>query len=155
MNIQGHAYQLTAYEVGGAIDYKAYLKDIVKEQLEESTFEEILEAYNHYCRENSYEEFLENDEELFETYFETMIEAVRATQYGKYNFADDYAKFNGYANLDSYSEYEVIKEILEDTNFHSYIIDWAEDFDFINIEELIEKEAEISLQAYELISKGY
>ena len=155
MNIQGHAYQLTAYEVGGAIDYKAYLRDIVKEQLEESTLEELLEAYNYYCRENEYEEFLENDEELFETYFETMIEAVRATQYGKYNFADDYVKFNGYANLDSYSEYEVIKEITEDTNFHDYLIDCREDFNLINIEELIEKEAEISLLTYDLISKGY
>lgn len=155
MNIQGHAYQLTAYEVGGAIDFKEYLKDIVKEQLEDCTLDEVIEAYNHYCRENSYEEFLENESETFEIYFDSMIEAVRATQYGNYNFADNYVRFNGYGNLDSYSEYEMINEMIEDTSFHNYIIEWREEFEIINIEELIEKEAEITLLAYDLISKGY
>ena len=155
MNIKGHSYQITAYAVGGTIDFKEYLKDIVVEQLEESRFDEVLEAYNHYCRENSYEEFLENDDEVFETYFGSMIDAVRATQYGNYNFADDYVKFNGYGNLDSFNQYEVINEILEDTSFHYYIIEWRENFEIINIEELIKNKDVILREAYELIKEGY
>ena len=39
------------------------------------------------------------------------MEAIRATYYGNYNYNDDYVKFNGYGNIDSYSEYERIEEI--------------------------------------------
>lgn len=155
MKIQDHAYQLTAYENGFFIDYRSYLKDVVAEKLDEVDFETKLEAYNHYCAENSYEEFLNNDEELFEIYFKNSLEAVRATQYGDYNFAHDYVKFNGYGNLDSYDEYQVEMEILQDTSFHNYIIDWIEDFDFIDIEDLLENKEEILKEAYKLIKLGY
>ncbi len=155
MNIQEHAYQLTAYEVGGYIDFRAYLKDCVREQLEDTDFDTMLEAYNFYCGENSYEEFLNNDEELFETYFKNSLEAVRATHYGDYNFAHDYVKFNGYGNLDSYNDFEVELEILEDTSFHNYIIDWLEDFSFIDLRYLIDNKKEILKEAYNLVKQGY
>ena len=155
MNIQDHAYQLTAYEIGGAIDFKKYVEDIVKEQLEESEFSLVLEAYNKYCSDNNYEEFWINDEEFFDTFFPNSMEAVRATTYGDYRYTDDYVKLNGYENIDSYNEYQVIREILEDKTFHTYIVDYIEDFDFIDIEELLENGAEITLEAYKLVSKGY
>ena len=37
------------------------------------------------------------------------MEAIRATYYGDYNYNDEYVKFNGYGNIDSYSEYERIE----------------------------------------------
>ena len=61
------------------------------------------------CLENL--DFFENDEEFFNTFFENPMEAIRATYYGNYNYNDDYVKFNGYGNIDSYSEYERIEEI--------------------------------------------
>ena len=56
-------------------------------------------------------DFWENDEEFFNTFFNNPMEAIRATYYGNYNYNDDYVKFNGYGNIDSYSEYERIEEI--------------------------------------------
>ena len=61
------------------------------------------------CLENL--DFWENDEEFFNTFFENPMDAIRATYYGNYNYNDDYVKFNGYGNIDSYSEYERIEEI--------------------------------------------
>ena len=61
------------------------------------------------CLENL--DFWENDEEFFNTFFDNPMEAIRATYYGNYNYNDEYVKFNGYGNVDSYSEYERIEEI--------------------------------------------
>ena len=61
------------------------------------------------CLENL--DFWENDEDFFNTFFNNPMEAIRATYYGNYNYNDDYVKFNGYGNIDSYSEYERIEEI--------------------------------------------
>lgn len=58
-----------------------------------------------------YLEFWENDEEFFNTYFNSPMEAIRATYYGDYNYNDDYVRFNGYGNIDSYDEYEKNEEI--------------------------------------------
>lgn len=47
-------------------------------------------------------EIFTNDEDFFNTFFENNpMEAVRATQFGRYNFNDPYVWFNGYANLAS------------------------------------------------------
>ena len=56
-------------------------------------------------------DFWENDEEFFNTFFDNPMEAIRATYYGNYNYNDDYVKFNGYGNIDSYSEEEKNEEI--------------------------------------------
>lgn len=56
-------------------------------------------------------DFWENDEDFFNTFFNNPMDAIRATYYGNYNYNDDYVKFNGYGNIDSYSEYERIEEI--------------------------------------------
>ena len=61
------------------------------------------------CLENL--DFWENDEEFFNTFFNNPMEAIRATYYGDYNYNDEYVKFNGYGNIDSYTEYERIEEI--------------------------------------------
>lgn len=56
--------------------------------------------------------YFENDEEFFNTYFKDKpMEAVRACNYGDYNYCDEYVKFNGYGNLDSYSEYSRNEEL--------------------------------------------
>ena len=56
-------------------------------------------------------EFFENDGDFFESFFENKLDAVRATFYGDYKFNDDYVRFNGYGNLESFSEYDMIEEI--------------------------------------------
>ena len=155
MNIQEHAYQLTAYEKGGFIDLKDYMKDIIKSQLEDTDFDTLLIAYNEYCIENLYEEFLDNDEETLQMYFKNMTDVIRATQYGEYNLYDDYIRFNGYGNIDSFDSREVEEEIKTDHNFIEHILNWIEDYDFVDISELIENKETILKETYNLVAQGY
>lgn len=155
MNIQEHAYQLTAYEKGGLIDIKDYIKDLIKEEFNYLNLSTLLEAYNEYCSQNSYEEFFINEEETFEIFFKSMTDVIRATQYGDYNLYDEYIKFNGYGNLDSYTDEEVKTEIMNDTSFIEYTLEWIESCDFINLDEITDNEEEILKEAYKLVKLGY
>ena len=61
-----------------------------------------------------YLEYWDNDEEFFTTFFHNdPMEAVRASYYGNYNFNDDFVRFNGYANLESFNDWELEKEYKE------------------------------------------
>ena len=88
-------------------------KEKIREYLlnNEETLLDVVSELNCWngCLENL--EFWENDEEFFNTFFDNPMEAIRATYYGDYNYNDEYVKFNGYGNIDSYSEYERIEEI--------------------------------------------
>ena len=88
-------------------------KNEIREYLlnNEETLLEVVSELNSWngCLENL--EFWENDEEFFNTFFNNPMDAIRATYYGNYNYNDDYVKFNGYGNIDSYSEYDRIEEI--------------------------------------------
>lgn len=95
------------------------------------------------CLENL--DFWENDEEFFNTFFDNPMEAIRATYYGNYNYNDDYVKFNGYGNIDSYSEYERIEEIKD--SIDDIVENLIEYKDCIcindgNLEELLDEEEE-------------
>lgn len=61
---------------------------------------------------------MENDEEFFEIHFAgNPLEAVRAAQYGDYKYSDDYVRFDGYANLESFDKWEyenLLKESLDE-----------------------------------------
>ena len=88
-------------------------KEKIREYLlnNEETLLDVVSELNSWngCLENL--EFWENDEEFFNTFFDNPMEAIRATYYGNYNYNDEYVKFNGYGNIDSYTEYERIEEI--------------------------------------------
>ena len=88
-------------------------KEKIREYLlnNEETLLDVVNELNSWnnCLENL--DFWENDEEFFNTFFNNPMEAIRATYYGNYNYNDEYVKFNGYGNIDSYSEYERIEEI--------------------------------------------
>ena len=88
-------------------------------------------------------EFWENDGYFFDCVFENKLDVARAIYYGDYNYNDDYVRINGYGNLESFSEYDMIEEI------KAYIEDIVENLieykDNIcisdgNLEELLEEE---------------
>ena len=88
-------------------------KEKIREYLlnNEETLLDVVSELNSWNGCLDYLDFWENDEEFFNTFFENPMDAIRATYYGNYNYNDDYVKFNGYGNIDSYSEYERIEEI--------------------------------------------
>lgn len=83
-----------------------------------------------------------NDKYFFEHFFQNNpMEAVRATQFGKYNYKDTYVWFNGYANLES-TEWEDelplhdVEELFEwCMNNTSYISHFDEFENFLSVVE--------------------
>ena len=62
---------------------------------------QTVEEINNYNEELDYLKYYQNDEEFFDTFFANKpMDAVRAVQYGEYNYCDDYVKFDGYGMLE-------------------------------------------------------
>ena len=81
-----------------------------------NNIEELRDVVNELNRWNGcldWLEFFENDEEFFESFYSGIngLEIARAIYYGDYNYNDDYVRIDGYGNLVSYTEYEMIEEI--------------------------------------------
>ena len=92
-------------------------------------------------------EYWNNDDDFFNTFFyNNPTEAVRSAYYGDYNYCDDYVRFNGYGNLESFNDYDLEKEYKEYINEivnallkHYQEIGITDD----NLKELIEKYEEV------------
>ena len=112
----------------------------------EDTLIDVVGELNSYNGCLDYLDFWENDEEFFNTYFNNNpMEAVRATYYGNYNYNDDYVRFNGYGNLESFDEYAKNEEIKD--NIDDIVDNLIEYYDYIEIykkelQELLEEENE-------------
>lgn len=89
------------------------MNEKIKEYLQENeeVLMEIVNEINSYDGSLDWLEFYENDDDFIENMFKTKRDAVRAVCFGNYNYADDFIKFNGYGNLESYSEYQVIEKM--------------------------------------------
>lgn len=76
---------------------------------------EKIVIYNEYCLEhgNSDDMLYNFDDEFFTMAFgNNPIEAARATFFGKIqNWSDEYIRFNGYGNLESVNEFDVVEEV--------------------------------------------
>ena len=80
----------------------------------------------------NYLEYYENDEDFFnDFFFNNPMEAVRSSFYGDYKFCDEYVKFNGYGNLESFNDYDLEKEYKE--NIDDIIKALVEHYEEMNI----------------------
>lgn len=155
MTIDELAYQLTAYEKWGVIDYVQGLIDLVfNSYMEDAEDYDIIAKYNEYLEANNYYDDMwqANDEEFFSVYFSDPMEAVRASFYGDYRYMDDYVKFNAYGNLESAETWQVLKQIKEDSDFAKWCIYNDEAFD-----ELMDGDnmQAIKNEALKLVAQGY
>lgn len=146
--IKSNAILLTQYERVGSVGMEE-----VKELWADEYFEpaDYLSEYNEYLAEQGYDGYFQFDEldELLEGY--SPIDIIRMWHFGDNNnsFMDEYFTFNGYGNIRTCTEYEVIQEIKEDPDFYS----WLVDNNYIEIDE--EEAQEIIEEANELIKQGY
>lgn len=143
--IEHSAYMLTAYEMWGLIDVKQYgIDEIITPYLDGLDDSDLVGAYNEFADENGSEPYYNNDEEIFCGM--DPMEAVRCTYYGNYNFVDEYARFNGYGNIDTYSAYQVRESIMKEDGFLSWVHDnYYED----------DKKEEREAATLELVKQGY
>ena len=90
-------------------------ENLVKEYLleNEDVLISVVQELNGWNGCLDYLEFWENDEEFFELFYSGMngLEIARAIYYGDYNYNDDYVRINGYGNLESYTEDEIIEKM--------------------------------------------
>lgn len=69
----------------------------------------LVKLWNDYCEDtNSMDDYIyENVDYILNDMFNSIDEALRAACYGSYNYTDDYFRFNGYGNLESFDTYDV------------------------------------------------
>ena len=102
-----------------------------------NTLEDVVRELNSWNACLNYLEVYENDEEFFDMFFEGKpAELARAIYYGDFNYNDEYIKFNGYGNLETFSEYDY-EELLEENieEITENLIEYAE-YISIDSEEL-------------------
>lgn len=139
---------LTAYERYGTVgkeEYKEYFKT------EYMYFDETdIPRYNEYLASNGDDIYMDDD--ILYSYLNTLdsVEAVRMTYYGKFNFADNWHQINGAGNIDSYTETQIVKKMVDDDNFKEWLI---EQDDLIDFED--EEVTSLIAKANEYIRLGY
>ena len=102
-----------------------------------NTLEDVVRELNSWNACLDYLAVYENDEEFFNMFFEGKpAELARAIYYGDFNYNDEYIKFNGYGNLETFSEYDY-EELLEENieEITENLIEYAE-YISIDSEEL-------------------
>ena len=113
----------------------------IEEYLDNLEDHELLSVNREYLENtnNLDDDIYNNDEEFFEIHFsDKVMDAIRAVQFGKYNYTDAYVKFDGYANLETTNHLEDFIDISE---LAEYIHENPEDFD-IEFDEEDEDEEE-------------
>lgn len=90
--------------------------------------------HNTYIRESNCsceDEIESNDEDFFDTFFEGKpMEAVRASFYGNYRYADDYVWFNAHGNLES-GDYEDQLPLRDAEEMAEWYIEHYEEVEYI------------------------
>ena len=139
-------YQLTAYESAGDFDFEEFK---VIQWME--NYELKVRDYHEYAREVLYDDFYDNIDEELNDAFGSPAGAIKAASRGIYNYHDDYFKFDGNGNLQSFNEYE-LEDIYGDKEVIKYCID---NMNYAEIDFLEENEELIKAVSAELINKQY
>lgn len=118
------------------------LKDDLFNQLEDLPLEKkiaLVDEINSYDGTLDYLTVYENDADFFEIFFShNVIEAVRATQFGSYDYNDEFVRFDVYGNIESLSGFEFESDYYDAI---SEIIEWIiENYDKIDIEYYLDTE---------------
>ena len=102
-----------------------------------NTLEDVVRELNSWNACLDYLDVYSNDEDFFEMFFKDKpAELARAIYYGDFNYNDEYIKFNGYGNLETFSKYDY-EELLEENieEITENLIEYAE-YISIDSEEL-------------------
>lgn len=112
--------------------------------LEELDSNILFNLWDKYCSEENPEDYIYYNEEenINELFYDNPYEAIRATRFGEYDFANDYFVINTYGNIISFNENDLNKHIdfcrlaeyVRNNGCDEITKDWHEniEFDFIN-----------------------
>ncbi len=77
----------------------------VAEKIADYSDSDWMQKNNEYCRENNIDdEIYDFDDDFIEMFFPKGMDAIRAFHFGDAKFSDNYAKIDGYGNIESISD---------------------------------------------------
>lgn len=116
------------------------LIEYLKENVTTDELLEMTQSVNSYNGALDWLDYWENDEEFFETMFQTKDEVARVICYGDYSYTDDYVKFNAYGNLESVNQWELEEKLNEykEEIIDEYLNAYEEDKEYFN-DDVIKK----------------
>lgn len=106
-----HAFMLTQYEKYGSVSLSDLDEYLINEIMDDPCYADISEYLDENCYDPVYPLELLNDL----LYGIEPEQIVRMTVFGNVSFADDYVTFDGYANLETMTESELIERYGKDT----------------------------------------
>lgn len=115
VNTKDLGFMAVQYEKYGCITATEVINAFIDEQLEVGI--EMLGDYNEYLSEHGCELYFSMeslDEMLLGC---SPLEIIKKTHYGNFRYSDEYCQFGGDANIDSFSESQIVDEISEDRDF--------------------------------------
>lgn len=126
-------YMATQYERFGNITEDEVVNAFIDESLDISI--DMLSDYNEYLSESGFETYFSMEELNDALTGLSPMEIIQRTYFGNFNFSDDYCQFNGYENIDSFSEYQIVEEMRKDRDFLRW---YVEENELISDEEMKE-----------------
>lgn len=138
------AILLTQYEQYGTVGRDEFLESFIHEDLDVDI--SMLSDFNEWLLNNHYDYIYDDLEEMLEG-FNTM-DIVCATYFGNFNYSDNYYRFNGYGNVDSLTDTEIVREMSDNRDFLEWYIEENDLIDWDEADEIIK-------EANKLIKKGY
>jgi len=85
-------------------------KKSIKNYLENLSANELVNIHNEYCDSvNDKDDYIYSNDEYFfaENFSGNFMKLAKAISFGDYRYQDEFIKFNGYGNLESFQEYNV------------------------------------------------
>ena len=129
------AILLTQYERYGVLRREDFLQYFIDEELEVNL--SLVGRYNEWLAEQGDAGFTADWEELVKQL--DPVEAVRATYYGRFSMGDDWFTFDGYQNIESYTDRRLVKEMKGNTDFLSWLIEKDDLIDWEKADRIMKK----------------
>lgn len=138
------AILLTQYERYGVLRREDFLQYFIDEELEVNL--SLVGRYNEWLAEQGDAGFTADWEELVKQL--DPVEAVRATYYGRFSMGDDWFTFDGYQNIERYTDRRLVKEMKGNTDFLSWLIEKDDLIDWEKADRIIEEANELGKEGY-------
>ena len=142
-----NALMITQYDKFGMVGRAEYIENFIHEMDIDIS---ILPLYNEWLLNNSDDPIYSINEftDIIKDYEPQRAFEIAIASFNQFSFNDDYFSYDGYMNLVSYSEYEIIEQIRDNDSFLEWYI---EEYDLIDWNQA---EKDIA-DANELIRQGY
>ena len=131
------AYMATQYDDFTHSTDGAIMEALGDEILENMYDDELLTLWFEFRSERYNEYYYELDNDNLDSCLSSYEpnEIVRMTLAGDFHYCDDYFIIDDYENLESFSDYRLVKEAREDDEFKTWLTDEKSDYDMDWLEE--------------------